>query len=130
MNNYGSLYVFNTQVEFKGIVAFINNFGDSGRAITAFVSEISFNIASTVTIFNNTATNGVGISLIQSNLRVYHCIQLTDKPCNWLWWWHIYAYQSNIEFKPEQKQRSEKHSFQWWSHTYFKHLAIWKLVQT
>ena len=106
MNNRGSLYVFNTQVEFKGIVAFINNFGDSGGAITAFLSEISFNTASTVTIFNNTATNGGGMSLIQSNLHVYHSIELTDNHAT-DFGGGIYAYQSNIEFKPEQKQRSE-----------------------
>ena len=70
MNNRGSLYVFNTQVEFKGIVAFMNNFGDSGGAITAILSEISFNTATTVTIFNNTATNGGGMSLTQ-NTRIY-----------------------------------------------------------
>ena len=106
MNNQGSLYVFNTQVEFKGAVIFMNNFGDSGGAITAFLSEISFNTASTVTIFNNTATNGGGISLTQSSLHVYHSIELTDN--------HaidfgggIYAYQSDIEFKPEQKQTSK-----------------------
>ena len=106
MNNHGSLYVFNTRVEFKGIVAFVNNLGDSGGAIAAFFSEISFNTASTVTIFNNTATNGGGISLIQSNMHVYHSIELIGN--------HaidfgggIYAYQSNIEFKPEQTQRSE-----------------------
>ena len=106
MNNQGSLYVFNTQVEFKGIVAFINNFGDSGGAITAFLSEISFNTASTVTIFNNTAINGGGISLIQSNLHVYHSIELTDNHAT-DFGGGIYAYQSNIEFKPEQKQTSD-----------------------
>ena len=106
MNNQGSLYVFNTQVEFKGIVAFVNNFGDSGGAITAFLSEISFNTASTVTIFNNTATNGGGISLTQSNLHVYHSIELTDNHAT-DFGGGIYAYQSNIEFKPEQEQRSE-----------------------
>ena len=106
MNNRGSLYVFNTQVEFKGIVAFVNNFGDSGGAITAILIEISFNTASTVTIFNNTATNGGGISLIQSNLHVYHSIELignhaTDFGSG------IYAYQSDIEFIPEPNQRSD-----------------------
>ena len=106
MNNRGSLYVLNTQVEFKGIVAFINNFGDSGGAITAFLSEISFNTASTVTIFNNTATNGGGMSLIQSNLHVYHSIELTDNHAT-DFGGGIYAYQSNIEFKPEQKQTSD-----------------------
>ena len=106
MNNQGSLYVFNTQVEFKGIVAFVNNFGDSGGAIAAFFSEISFNTASTVTIFNNTATNGGGMSLIQSNLHVYHSIELTDNHATGFGG-GIYAYQSNIEFKPEQTQRSE-----------------------
>ena len=106
MNNRGSLYVFNTQVEFKGIVAFVNNFGDSGGAITAFLSEISFNTASRVTIHNNTATNGGGISLIQSSLHVYHSIELTGNratDCGG----GVYAYQSDIEFKPEQKQRSK-----------------------
>ena len=106
MNNQGSLYVFNTQVEFKGIVAFVNNFGDSGGAITAFLSEILFNAASTVTIVNNTATNGGGISLIQSNLHVYHSIELTDNNAT-DFGGGIYAYQSDIEFKPEQKQRSK-----------------------
>ena len=106
MNNNGSLYVFNTQVEFKGIVAFINNFADSGGAITAFLSEISFNTASTVTIFNNTATNGGGISLIQSNMHVYHSIELTDNHAT-DFGGGIYAYQSDIEFKPEQTQRSK-----------------------
>ena len=106
MNNRGSLYVFNTQVQFKGIVAFVNNFGDSGGAITAFLSEISFNTASTVTIFNNTATNGGGISLIQSNLHVYHSIELIDNHAT-DFGGGIYAYQSDIEVKPEQKQRSE-----------------------
>ena len=106
INNQGSLYVFNSQVEFKGIVAFINNFGDSGGAITVFLSEISFNTASTVTIRNNTATNGGGISLIQSNLHVYHSIELTDNHAT-DFGGGIYAYQSDIEFKPEQKQRSD-----------------------
>ena len=106
MNNKGSLYVFNIQVEFKGIVAFINNFGDSGGAITAILSEISFNTASTVTIFNNTATNGGGMSLTQSNLHVYHSIELTDNHAT-DFGGGIYAYQSDIQFKPEQNQRSE-----------------------
>ena len=106
MNNHGSLYVFNTEVEFKGIVAFMNNLGDSGGAITAFLSEISFNTASTVTIFNNTATNGGGMSLIQSNLHVYHSIELTDNHAT-DFGGGIYAYRSDIEFKPEQKQRSD-----------------------
>ena len=106
MNNRGSLYVFNTQVEFKGIVTFVNNFGDSGGAITAFLSEISFNTASTVTIRNNTATNGGGMSLTQSNLHVYHSIELTDNHAT-DFGGGIYAYQSDIHFKPEQKQRSE-----------------------
>ena len=106
MNNRGSLYVFNTQVEFIGIVAFVNNYGDYGGAITAFLSEISFKTASTVTIFNNTATNGGGISLTQSNLHVYHSIELTDNHAT-DFGGGIYAYQSDIEFKPEQKQRSE-----------------------
>ena len=106
IDNQGSLYVFNTQVEFKGIVAFMNNFGDSGGAITAFLSEISFNTASTVTIHNNTATNGGGISLIQSNLHVYHSIELTENHAT-DFGGGIYAYQSDIEFKPEQTQRSE-----------------------
>ena len=106
MNNQGSLYVFNTQVEFKGIVAFINNFGDSGGAITAILSEISFNTASTVTIFNNTAANGGGMSLTQSNLHVYHSIELTDNHAT-DFGGGIYAYRSDIQFKPEQNQRSE-----------------------
>ena len=106
MNNRGSLYVFNTQVEFEGIAAFINNVGDSGGAITAFLSEISFNTASTVTIFNNNATNGGGMSLTQSNLHVYHSIELTDNHAT-DFGGGIYAYQSNIEFKPEQNQRSD-----------------------
>ena len=106
MNNRGSLYVFNTKVELKGIVAFISNFGDSGGAITAFLSEISFNTASTVTIFNNTATNGGGMSLTQSSLHVYHSIELIgNHPTDF--GGGIYAYQSVIEFKPEQKQRSD-----------------------
>ena len=107
MNNQGSLYVFNTQVEFKGIVAFINNFGDSGGAITAILSEISFNAASTVTIFNNTATNGGGMSLTQSSLHVYHYIELTDNHAT-DFGGGIYAYQSDIQFfKPEQTKRSD-----------------------
>ena len=107
MNNRGSLYVFNTQVEFKGIVIFMNNFGDSGGAITAFLSEISFNTASTITLQNNTATNGGGISLTQSSLHVYISIELLDNNAT-DFGGGIYAYQSDIEFKPEfRKQRSE-----------------------
>ena len=106
MNNQGSLYVFNTQVEFKGTVIFMNNYGDYGGAITAFLSEISFNATSTVTIFNNTATNGGGMSLTQSNLHVYHSIELTDNHAT-DFGGGIYAYQSDIEFNPEQTQRSE-----------------------
>ena len=106
MNNQGSLYVFNTQVEFKGIVAFINNFGDSGGAITAILSEISFSAASTVTVFNNTAINGGGMSLTQSSLHVYHYIELTDNHAT-DFGGGIYAYQSDIQFKPEQNPRSD-----------------------
>ena len=106
MNNQGSLYVFNTQVEIIGTVNFMNNYGDYGGAITAFLSEISFNAASTVTIRNNTATNGGGISLTQSNLHVYHSIELTDNHAT-DFGGGIYAYQSDIEFNPEQTQRSE-----------------------
>ena len=107
MNNQGSLYVFNTQVEFKGTVAFINNFGDSGGAISyAILSQISFNTASTVIIHNNTATNGGGISLTHSNLHVYHSIELTDNHVTGLGG-GIYAYQSDIDFKPEQTKRSK-----------------------
>ena len=106
MNNEGSLYVFNTQVEFKGNVVFMNNFGDSGGAITAILSQISFNTPSTITIRNNTAINGGGIFLTQSNLHVYHSIELTDNHAT-DFGGGIYAYQSDIEFKPESKQRSE-----------------------
>ena len=106
MNNQGSLYVFNTQVELKGTIIFMNNFGNYGGAITAFLSEIFFNTTSTVTIFNNTATNGGGISLTQSNLHVYHSIELTDNHAT-DFGGGIYAYQSDIQFKPKQKQRSE-----------------------
>ena len=106
INNQGSLYVFNTQVEFKGTVAFMTNSGDFGGAITAFLSQISFNTGSTITIFNNTATNGGGISLIQSNLHVYHSIELTDNSAS-NFGGGIYAYQSDIEFKPQQKQTSK-----------------------
>ena len=106
INNQGSLCVFNTQVEFIGAVIFTNNFGDSGGAITAFLSKISFNTASTVTICNNTATNGGGISLTQSNLQVYISIELTDNHAT-EFGGGIYAYQSDVEFKPERKQRSE-----------------------
>ena len=109
MNNNGSLYVFNTQVEFKGTVIFINNFGDYGGAITAFLSEISFNTASTVTIFNNTATNGGGMSLIQSNMHVYHSIELTDNHAT-DFGGGIYAYQSVIEFNPEQRSEITKNT--------------------
>ena len=106
INNHGSLYVFNTLVEFKGNVIFINNFGDSGGAITAILSQIYFNTASRVTIFNNTATKGGGISLIQSKLQAYHFIELTDNNATGCGG-GIYAYQSQIEFNPEQTQRSE-----------------------
>ena len=109
MNNNGSLYVFNTQVEFKGTVIFINNFGDYGGAITAFLSEILFNTASTVTICNNTATNGGGISLTQSNLHVYHSIELTDNHAT-DFGGGIYAYQSVIEFNPEQRSEITKNT--------------------
>ena len=41
MNNEGSLYIFNTQVEFKGAIVFMNNinFGDYGGAISAFLAK-------------------------------------------------------------------------------------------
>ena len=103
VDNRGSLYVFNTQVDFKGSVAFINNVGDSGGAITAILSQISINTASTLTIRNNTATNGGGISLTQSSLHVYHSIELTDNratDCGG----GIYANQSEIEFRSEKTQ--------------------------
>ena len=108
INNRSSLYVFNTQVELRGIVALVNNFGDSGGAITAFLSEISFNTASTVTIYNNTATNGGGMSLIQSNLHVYHSIELTDNHAtDFGGGIYMPIKVHDIEFKPEQTQRSE-----------------------
>ena len=46
------------------------------------------------------------MSLIQSNLRVYHSIELTDNHAT-DFGGGIYAYQSDIEFKPEQNQRSD-----------------------
>ena len=106
MNNHGSLYVFNTQVEFIGSVTFMNNLGDSGGAITAVLSKISFNTASTVTICNNTATSGGGISLTQSSLHVYHPIELTGNHAT-DFGGAIYAYQSEIHFKLEQRERLE-----------------------
>ena len=108
MNNRGSLYVFNTKVEFKGFAAFNNNLGNSGGAITAILSQIAFNTASTITITNNTATYGGGISLTQSSLHVYHSIELASNQATDLGG-GIYAYQSEIEFKAEQMrlQRSQ-----------------------
>ena len=105
-NNQGSLYLFYTEVEFNGITTFLNNAGETGGAITAFLSQISINTNSTIIICNNTATNGGGMSLIQSNLYVYHSIELTDNHAT-EFGGGIYAYQSDIEFKPEEKQRSE-----------------------
>ena len=107
MDNQGSLYVFNSQIEFNtSVVVFENNFGDSGGAITAFLSQISFNKLSTITISNNTATHGGGIFLTQSNLHVYHSIKLTHNHAT-DFGGGIYAYQSKIEFKPEQTLTSE-----------------------
>ena len=108
INNQGSLYVFNTKVEFKGTIVFINNFGVSGGAITAILSQITFNTASTITVTNNTAIYGGGISLTQSSLHVYHSIELTNNQATGFGG-GIYAYQSEIEFKPEQVhvQRSQ-----------------------
>ena len=106
INNQGSLYVISTQVQLKGTVTFRNNIGNSGGAITAILSQISFNKASTITICNNTASSGGGISLIQSSLHVYDIMELTEnKATNF--GGGIYAYQSDIEFKPEQTWRSE-----------------------
>ena len=106
MNNQGSLYVFNTQVQFKGNIVLRNNVGNSGGAITAILSQISFKTASTIIIFNNTATSGGGISLTQSSLHVYYPLKLTDNHAT-DFGGGIYAYQSEIEFKPEQTQGSE-----------------------
>ena len=63
MNNRGSLYITDTQIEIQGAAAFGNNEGDLGGAITAVRSQIVFNTASMVTIFNNTAILGGGIYL-------------------------------------------------------------------
>ena len=106
VNNQGSLYVSNTQVEFKGTVAFMNNVGETGGAITAVLSQISFNTTSPITICNNTATYGGGISLIQSSLHVHHSVELTYNQATGFGG-AIYAYQSEIEFKPKQTQSSK-----------------------
>ena len=106
MNNQGSLYVFNTQVEFEGTVAFLNNFGDSGGAITAILSQISSNVASTITICNNTAKSGAGIFLAQSRLHVHNDIELKNNHAT-DFGGGIYAYQSEIGFMPETTQKSE-----------------------
>lgn len=69
LNNQGSFYVSNTQVEFRGTVAFVNNVGETGGAMSAVLSQISINTTSPITICNNTAIYGGGISLIQSSLH-------------------------------------------------------------
>ena len=46
------------------------------------------------------------MSLTQSNLHMYHSIELTDNHAT-DFGGGIYAYQSDIQFKPEQKQRTK-----------------------
>ena len=98
INNHGSLYISSTKVNINGTVAFMNNLGDFGGAITAIQqSQITFNTTSSVTIHNNTATNGGGIYLAQSNLHVYHPFELTDNRAT-EYGGGIYASRGEIEF--------------------------------
>ena len=104
MNNRGSLYITNTQIEIQGAAAFGNNEGDFGGAITAVRSQIVFNTASMVTIFNNTAILGGGMYLAQSDLQVYYPFELADNKASE----HgggIYASGSEIQFAFEHTQK-------------------------
>ena len=106
INNQGSLYVFNTQVQINGAVVFINNSGYFGGAITARQSQIVINTASTVTISNNIAVYGGGIYLTQSNLYVNHPFELTENKAS-EYGGGIYASRSEIHFSLEHTQTLE-----------------------
>ena len=102
MNNRGSLYITDTQIEIQGAAAFGENEGDFGGAITAVRSQIVFNTAMGI-IFNNTAILGGGMYLAQSNLIVYHPFELTDNKAS-EYGGGIYASGSEIKFEFEHTQ--------------------------
>ena len=69
IDNYGSLYPFNTNLTLGGYIRFENAFGEEGRAITAFQSTV---INTGVTHFiSNRASQGGAILATDSTITLY-----------------------------------------------------------
>ncbi len=96
-NNNGSIYAFNSRLEFNGPTTLSNNRGELGGAISAVQSQIYINTDGVI-ITNNTATYGGGIFLRESTLFVNEPVKIYHNAAQD--GGGIYAYSSRVEFQP------------------------------
>ena len=95
LNNYGSLYLYNSQLYIYGSAYFVDNDGVSGGAINSIQSQIYFE-SSHIHMWNNSAAFGGGILLAQgSTLNMYSAIELIGNRASSSGG-GIYAYHSQI----------------------------------
>ena len=94
--NIGSMYLFNSVVDFKRRITCANNIGIVGGALTLVQSTASFDYNSQINFFNNSATYGGGIFLSQSELNVYTSLLKIDSNTAKVSGGGIHAYQSQI----------------------------------
>ena len=94
--NVGSMYLFNSVVDFTRTITCANNIGIVGGALTLVQSTVSFAYNSQINFFNNSATYGGGIFLSQSELKVYTSLLRIDSNTAKVSGGGIHAYQSQI----------------------------------
>ena len=97
-NNIGSVYAILSNVNFKGLTLFSNNYHSA--PVYAVQSQIYFNSPERITITNNTASLGGGIYLRESTMTVSHPIEISHNTADY--GGGIYAFLSTIEFTSEE----------------------------
>ena len=99
-NNYGSLFVYSSNITFMGNINIVNNSYLSntfqeGGAVTGFQSAIVF--TGTANLMYNRAIQGGAISATQSKLHMYGDITVSHNTAS-VSGGGIYAYQSELNF--------------------------------
>ena len=94
--NIGSFYLFYSRVNFTGSALFTDNTGKAGGALSLVQGLAWFEPLSTPSIMGNTASNGAGVFLFQSELRVSTSFLRVDNNTANVSGGGMYGYQSQI----------------------------------
>ena len=94
--NIGSLYLFYSRINFTDSILLTDNTGKAGGALSLVQGLAWFEPLSTPCIMGNTASNGAGVFLFQSELRVSTSFMRVNNNTANVSGGGIYGYQSQI----------------------------------